>query len=474
MSDNPFSEPGDDDRTVIRPIPGGRRTAAAPSRPAPGPGMVAASSRDTGVEPVGGTATADFSELGDTGLSPIVASAAPLLSLLGRLRQVASVPDPGALREHAIGALKRFEREVRARNTPIDQLRFAHYALCASLDDVVLSSPWGQSGPWTDASLVSTFHHEVQSGERFFDVLAQMRQHPSRFLGPLEIAYLCMSLGMQGRYRISARGPAELERIREEIYVLVMRQKGAAERTLSPHWLGISAPYRPVRARLPVWVALLFGIGLVCLVWCFATLALNNDSDRLFSASRLLKPTHMPNIARAPSPIPTAPPPPPRELRHLAQALAPEIAGGTVSVAGTDADPILRLGSRAMFASGSADVDPRALPLLRRIAAVLQDEPGRIEVAGYTDNQPIHTVRFPSNYQLSLARARASARVIAAALSDPNRIAAEGRADADPIADNATASGRDQNRRIEVVLHRAADPGSPAGRPAAAAGSAAP
>ncbi len=63
-----------------------------------------------------------------------------------------------------------------------------------------------------------------------------------------------------------------------------------------------------------------------------------------------------------------------------------------------------------MFASGSATVDPRFVPVLNRIGAALKDEQGSIEIIGYTDNQPIQTVQFPSNFQLSAARARSRAR----------------------------------------------------------------
>ena len=72
---------------------------------------------------------------------------------------------------------------------------------------------------------------------------------------------------------------------------------------------------------------------------------------------------------------------------------------------------------------------------------------------GHTDNQPIRTVRFPSNYQLSAARAKAASDIIARTVGTPSRLSAEGRADADPIASNATIEGREENRRIEVILH---------------------
>ena len=72
-------------------------------------------------------------------------------------------------------------------------------------------------------------------------------------------------------------------------------------------------------------------------------------------------------------------------------------------------------------------------------------------MVGYTDDQPIRTVAFPSNFQLSQARAQAAAAVIGAG-ADPGRLSAEGRADADPVASNDTPEGRERNRRIEVIL----------------------
>ena len=186
MSDNPFSEAERTERTVIRPVPGGRR-------PAPRPSDTPSPKAPDPIPPI-----ADDAEGTTPGLSPLVAVAAPLLQLLARLRNTLNQPDPGDLRERALGAMRLFEQRARGLGIPIEQVRPAHYALCASLDDAVLNTPWGSTGVWAAGSLVSTFHQEVRSGERFFDLLAQMRQHPGRFLPVIELMYLCMSLGFQG------------------------------------------------------------------------------------------------------------------------------------------------------------------------------------------------------------------------------------------------------------------------------------
>jgi type VI secretion system protein ImpK len=95
--------------------------------------------------------------------------------------------------------------------------------------------------------------------------------------------------------------------------------------------------------------------------------------------------------------------------------------------------------------------------LLDRIGLALKEENGPVKVIGYTDNEPIRTIAFPSNFQLSLARADAAKKMIAATIGDPKRLTSEGRADADPIAPNTTAEGREKNRRIEIVLNRQGD-----------------
>jgi type VI secretion system protein ImpK len=150
------------------------------------------------------------------------------------------------------------------------------------------------------------------------------------------------------------------------------------------------------------------------------------------------------------------PPPPPQALapEPLAVFLKLEIDQGLVTVLGDRATPIVRIRNRGMFPSGSASVAPGYIHLLERIGEALKAEKGPVTVNGYTDNQPIHTVQFPSNFQLSAMRAEAARAIVVRALGDPGRVAAQGHADADPLASNGTADGRDQNRRIEVVLRR--------------------
>ncbi|HEV8678240.1 MAG TPA: type IVB secretion system protein IcmH/DotU [Stellaceae bacterium] len=449
MSDNPFLEPDDGERTVVRPVPGGRRAPAAqPLGNAPLPEPTAA-----------GAPAAPIGEGVETlamGVNPLVAAAAPLLQLLARLPNTIHHPDPGELRERAVRAIHSFEQRTRDLGLPRELLPPAHYALCASIDDVVLNTPWGSTGVWDANSLVSIFHREVRSGERFFQLLGQMRQNPGLYLPVIELMYLCMSLGLQGQYRLSPRGPAELDRLREETYAVIVRQRQAPEPDLSPHWKGLLAPYRGSRPTLPVWVAASVGLAVLAALFVWLSSSLNAASDDLFARLLTAPPAQMPQIARvAPvKPVPPAPLPEPAAVDNLCAFLQPEVDQGLISIICKPPNPVIRINNRGMFASGSATIDPRFVPLLNRIGDGLKNEPGAVEVIGYTDNRPIHTVQFPSNFQLSAARAQAARALIGRALGDPSRIAAEGRGEADPLNGNATPAEREENRRIEIVLHR--------------------
>ena len=444
MSGNPFSEPEESEATIIRPMPGGRR-------PAPPPDGSSAPERGPGSRPA--TPAGDAVDSIAIGVNPLAAAAAPLLQLLARLRNTLNQPDPGDLLDRAVREMRDFEQRVRDLGLPIELLRPAHYALCASLDDVVLNTPWGSTGIWNARSLVSTFHQEVRSGERFFDLLSQMRQNPGKFLAVIELMYMCMSLGFQGQYRLSPRGPAELDRLREETYALIVRQRQAADPDLSPHWKGVAAPYRPTHPTVPVWVAASAALAAIATLFVWFLLSLNAASDDLFARMLNAPPAHMPRIARV---APVEPPPPPvlPAIDPLCAFLQPEVDRGLVAVLCTSPTPIVRIRNRGMFAPGSATVEPRFIPLLERIGRALKAERGRVQVIGYTDNQPIHNVQFPSNFQLSVARAEAATQIIGNIVGDSSRLAAEGRGESDPIAANTTPDGREQNRRIEIVLHR--------------------
>ncbi len=465
MSDDPFAEPDDSDRTVIRPAPGGRRApgpAAAPpqggAQPSPFQGGQSQSGQSQGgqrqsaFENVAPPPAGAGAETIQFGLNPLIVAAAPLLQLLGRLRTTFSTPNVDDLRERTVRQVRQFEQAARDGGVPNEQLRPAHYALCASIDDVVLNTPWGSQGSWAARSLVTTFHQEVRAGERFFRILDDLQKTPATYLPVLELMYYCLSLGFLGQYRLPPHRPGEVDRVRENLYAMIVAQRSVTDPALSPHWEGVKSPYKPSRGVVPTWVMAAGALAIVGGLFIWFSTSLNGSSDETFANMLAAPLSHMPAITRvaAVRPPETLPPPP----EPLYVFLKPEIDEGLVTVIGDHSMPIVRIRNKGMFSSGSATINQGYYRLLERIGNALREEKGPVQVIGYTDNQPIRTVRFPSNYQLSTARAEAARDLILRPLGDPGRVSSVGKADAEPIASNASEEGRDQNRRIEVVLRR--------------------
>ena len=446
MSDDPFAEPTDSDRTMIRPRPGGGggRPAAAPM---------------TASQGGGGTAVA----VPAVGSNKLVAIAAPLLAAAIRIVSVrgAANPDPEQLRRGMVTEMRGFERNALTTGLDTRALRAARYALCATIDDLVLSTPWGAASSWSQQSLTSIFQNEVTGGDRFFEILEQMQKDLGHNGEVVELMYLCTSLGFEGRYRVMPRGTAALTELRDGVYRLIRTRRGDFERELSPHWRGTELGHRTLRQRIPFWA---IGAGtalMAALIYLVFNFMLAGRSDIAFAQMYGLPPHGTPVIPRVEM---TAPPPPPPVAAapsnlsaKLHEFLAPEIKSGLVVVLEDAQSVTVRLTGNTMFGSGTATLNSSYNPLLARIGTALEDEKGGISVVGYTDNQPIHTARFPSNFELSLARAQAVAQMVETKLSNPKRVKAIGRADADPLASNATADGRQKNRRTEIVLTRTSE-----------------
>ncbi|WP_207478257.1 type IVB secretion system protein IcmH/DotU [Arenibaculum pallidiluteum] len=388
--------------------------------------------------------------------SPLVTAAAPLLNLCVRIRNLASHPDAEALRMQVLSEVERFEQRIAPLGLAARSVRAGKYALCATIDDLVLNTPWGSRSVWTTRSMVGTLFSETWGGDRFFDLLAQLKREPSANLDLLELLYYCLSLGFEGRYRIAPRGTSELSQVRDDLFRLIRTARGALERDISPNWRGVAAAHHQPATAIPPWTVVAASAGLLLAVFTALLLAINARSDQAFTALAGLPPTGPVTISR---PAPVVPPPPPpvvvAQAAALRSFLEPEIREGLVTVTEDARSIAVRIVGDGMFDSGRAEVLERFTSVLRRIGQALNDQPGDVLVTGHTDDRPIRSLKFPSNWELSFARARAAAAIIGATMADAGRLRAEGKAASEPLASNDTPQGRQQNRRIELAITKA-------------------
>jgi type VI secretion system protein ImpK len=447
MSRDDFA--ADQDATFLVPRPGGKgatpgASGDVPASPPPTqPPMAASRPTDT---PISGP-------IPTSGLNPLLRAANPLLDLIVPLRHMSTHSDLEDLRRRLVDGVRQFESEARAANLSVETLSAARYALCTFLDETVSSTPWGGGGAWSGRSLLILFHNEASGGEKFFMILQRLAQDPRANLEVLELMYVCLALGMEGRYRLIEGGRAQLDVLRERLLAMIRERRGPLERDLSPHWQGVVDKRNPLMRMLPMWVlTALTGLILMALQLAFS-ISLNRASDPVFAALHGVK-TAVAAPAAAPKAAVALEPVKPR----LAAFLAPEISQGLVSVVETPGKSTVTLHGDGMFGSGSADVSRSFYPLLDRIGDALKTVPGRVVVAGHTDDQRIVSARFPSNWHLSQARAEAVRQVLAARTGTPERFAAEGRGDTEPLVPNDSAANRARNRRVDVTVFTSGTP----------------
>jgi len=458
--DDLFHSQDDTAPTVIRPMPGGRRhRPASPSAP-----------------PLAdrGATTAPVS-LGDA-TNPLIGCASGLLSLAAQLRRALSHPDPSALRDQLTGQIKTFEQCARARGLTDNLVLPARYVLCSLLDESILDTPWGSQSVWGERGLLVTFHNETWGGEKFFDALERLLAYPSGNLQLLELLYLCLAMGFEGRYRVRDGGRNELRQVRERLYLAIRDQQAEPEAELSPHWQGMGRQRDRLLHQLPLWVAsAVVGLALLGL-FAFLSFSLHRASDPVFAglaqagkgfSLAIERPERLVTEATSgPAPQSSTTRTPAEDPLTLRMLLADDIAAGRVEVIDKPLGQTVVLRGDGLFASGRSEVQSSFLPQLKRIAEAMSRLPGRVLITGHTDSVPIRTLRFPSNQVLSQARADNVMAILADAMGSAGRLSAEGRADTELRVPERPRDAR--NRRVEITLIRDGrpvrllDPGSTA------------
>jgi chemotaxis protein MotB len=157
-----------------------------------------------------------------------------------------------------------------------------------------------------------------------------------------------------------------------------------------------------------------------------------------------------PVVATEPAPsVPTKP-----SLDDLLKELPLDKLGNDIEVVTNESTVSFRINSEILFPSGQSDLNLGGLRVLQHLIPVLDSVPHNVIVAGHTDTQDIRSSRFPSNWELSGARAGSVVRYLQSNGIKSNRLAAVGYADTHPLGDNTTAEGRASNRRVELILER--------------------
>lgn len=216
-----------------------------------------------------------------TGVNSLVNAASPLINLGIRLRNQAQESNVDQLRDLLSQEIKSFEMKARQQNIEEKVVGASRYVLCTYLDETIALTPWGSQAQWSKRSLLSVFHGETWGGEKFFVLLERLRSDAHRNQDLLELMYIIISLGFEGKFRVIDRGNVKLEELRDDLYRQLRMLKGDHERELSNQWRGIQDRRNVLIRFVPLWVVAVLGAVIVLGMYSGFAYFLNEETVSL-------------------------------------------------------------------------------------------------------------------------------------------------------------------------------------------------
>ena len=339
-------------------------------------------------------------------------------------------PDVAGLKREAREEIARFEEAARRAGIAKEVIVAARYALCASIDEAVLSTVWGGQSEWAQKTLLVMLHGEASGGEKFFQVLDGLTRKAAVHIDLMELYYLCLATGFSGKFEAVEGGRSKLFDIQRDVYRKIRAHRGAAEQELSLRWQGLEDRRNPLIRYIPWWMVGAAVLVLLSGLFIYFYFALGSVSSPVHAQ---LARVGLEDFDR---PRPALPGP------TLKQLLAPEEGRGSVSVEEDGGITTITLLAPNLFASASANLNAEHQETLHRITEALNLVPGRVLVEGHTDDQPIRSLRFSDNFQLSRERAVGVATILQANIDVPARVEVSG-------------AGSSKPRYLPVELNRA-------------------
>lgn len=337
-----------------------------------------------------------------------------------------------------------FESEAESKGAPYEMVKASQYCLCTFVDEQAVRSNWANES-WAQKSLLVTFFDETWGGERFFEILEKAKLDANKNLYLLEFVYLCLQFGYKGKYQILDHGDIELEREKNSLFEIINNHRPNVFSTLFNYSAddGVTEKKKE-KVNIPLWViavllSLLVGMFYIGFRWL-----LGNSLDHTsMEINNLSLPKNAPYRSSSYSNIKT---------ERLSPLLNNEIERGLVVVNDLPDRSVITILGDGLFESGSEDIQDKYFPVLATIGQALEGVKGQIVVTGYTDDTPIKSINFPSNWHLSQARADAVKKILLKYITNSNRIRSEGRGSTSPVVANDSPENKAKNRRVEITI----------------------
>jgi len=378
--------------------------------------------------------------------NPLMSEADVLLALVPQLRSTTEIVDLARLRARIEVALRRYDESARKRGIGAVQVLKAQFVLATLIDHVAETMPWGAGGRWQPINSLKSAPAcaagAATAGKPGEDPrhgairqLARMAQDAGADNGLRELIYVALALGFEARAQPAAAGNLDADQVCARIATSL--KAGAQARPLSARWRPALQHASALAGWLPLWVGSYVVAGALAALYCALALALASKSDRVYRQIAALRlPTAAVAAAAAPQP----------RLLPLLGATSPAL-----QVRDELDRSVVTLRDDALFEPATANLLPAAAESLRPVAAALQRTSGQVLVVGHAGSDAERSARFPSNWELSVERARAVRNALNRFGLAQERLRDDGRADTEPLAAGGPAAAV-HSGRVEIVL----------------------
>ena len=378
--------------------------------------------------------------------NPLIEAAKPVFVLSNAMKDSTTQLSVENILFKFSNIIESFESEAEQKGAPYEMVKAAQYCLCTFVDESAVRSGWANE-EWSKKSLLVSFFDETWGGERFFEILDKAKLDVDKNLYLIEFIYLCLQFGYKGKYQIANNGDIILEQERNKLLEIIKSKRPETFSLLFQEKLTQTQTDEVKRRwHVPLWViavlaSVIVGIFYIILRWSLGS-TMDDTSTQINNLSL------PPNAPYGVSERTVS-----TQVKPLTPALRSEISRKLVEVNDyTDRSVITILGD-GLFESGSEKVQDQFFPVLATIGQALQGVSGQIVVTGYTDDTPITSINFPSNWQLSQARADVVKNILVGYIEDDDRIRSEGRGSTNPVVANDSATNKAKNRRVEITVY---------------------
>lgn len=212
----------------------------------------------------------------------LLGAASKILSVITQLKLTHAYQNAEKLKHFLQNELQSFQKKAEQLKYETESIFISRYILSATLDEIIEKTPWGIKSQWQNQALLQQEQQkETTAGERFFIILETICQNAKQFVDVIELMYICLSLGFEGKYKNATEAKQQLQQIKNHLYQLIRYERGEFSKILSPHLIKEKKSIITKKQRVSIWGSLISTILIIGCIYGTTIYLLNLENTKI-------------------------------------------------------------------------------------------------------------------------------------------------------------------------------------------------